>query len=98
MSQITPILQAVLEAQTKTPEGGTKGIVDSIKTNIKWKTDENGMPNAQRSKRRHTNTNSFCHSYGYELPNKYDSKTCKWKGEVDTKIKQQSRTKWEFQN
>ena len=79
MSQITTILQAVLEAQTKTSEGGTKGNGDSIKTKRKWNTNDNDMPNAQRSKRRHPNSNSFCHSCWYYLPHKNDIKTCKFK-------------------
>ena len=47
--KITTIFQEVLEAQTKTHEGGTKGNVESIKTKIKWNTNNNDMPNAQRS-------------------------------------------------
>ena len=57
MSQITTILQAFLEAQTKTPEGGTKGNVDSIKAKCNWNTNDNDMPNAQRSKLHHPNSN-----------------------------------------
>ena len=59
MSQITTILQAVLEAQAKTPGGRTYGNVDSSKTKRKWNKNDNDMPNSQRSKLRHPKINSY---------------------------------------
>ena len=79
MTQITTILQAVIEAQTKTTEGRTKGNGEMIKMKHNYNTNGNDMPNDQISKRHHPNRNSQFHSCGYDLSNKHDSNTWKWK-------------------
>ena len=81
MIQITTILQDVLEAQSKTPEGGNNGNGDSTKTKSKCNTNDKGMSIAQISKRCHPKINSYFHSCSYDLPHKHNSKTCKWKKE-----------------
>jgi hypothetical protein len=85
MSQLTTMLQAYMTAQEKPADGGTSG------TNTKapkgrsprqqWSINDNDLPNGQRSKRRHPDSNAYCFSCGYDLPPKHDSKTCKWKKE-----------------
>eukprot|EP00978_Attheya_sp_CCMP212_P045974 scaffold368252_cov75-Attheya_sp.AAC.1 len=55
MSQITTMLQAVMAAQTKTsqenPNGGDN--TQKKKSKRQWTTQDNNLPNGQRSKRRH---------------------------------------------
>ena len=81
MSQTTTILQAFLEAQSKTTEVGTNDNGNSTKTKHKWNTNDNDMPNAQHSKLRHPRINSYWHSCGYDIPQKHNSNACKWENE-----------------
>jgi hypothetical protein len=81
MSQITTMLQAVMAAQAQTCQK-SQNEGDSThekKGKRQWTTQENDLPNGQRSKRRHPTSDSYCHSCGYDLPPEHDSKTCKWK-------------------
>jgi hypothetical protein len=81
MSQITTMLQAVMAAQSQsnpeTPSSGGKP--QEKKSKRQWATNDNDLPNGQRSKRRHPTSDSYCHSCGYDLPPKHDSKSCRWK-------------------
>eukprot|EP00978_Attheya_sp_CCMP212_P028926 scaffold101114_cov61-Attheya_sp.AAC.4 len=74
MSQITTMLHAVMAAQTKTsqenPNGGDN--TQKKKSKRQWTTQDNDLPNGQRSKRRHPTSDSYCHSCGYD----YDSYIC----------------------
>jgi hypothetical protein len=81
MSQITTMLQAVMAAQTKTSKDKTGGgdNAQEKKNKRQWGTNDNDLPNGQRSKRRHPDSDSYCHSCGYDLPPKHDSKSCRWK-------------------
>jgi hypothetical protein len=81
MSQITTILQAVMAAQAKPPadNGGTDGRKTARKGTRQWNTNDNDLPNGQRSKRRHPDSTTYCFSCGFDLPPKHTSKTCKWK-------------------
>jgi hypothetical protein len=82
MSQITTLLHAYMTSQAKPPEGGASGGGNNApKGQRKWNTNDNDLPNGQRSKRRHPDSDSYCFSCGYDLPTKHDSKTCKWKKE-----------------
>jgi hypothetical protein len=85
MSQITTMLHAYMTAQAKPPGGSTNGggndKTSKGKGQRNWNTNDNDLPNGQRSTRRHPNSDSYCFSCGYDLPLKHDSKTCKWKKE-----------------
>ncbi|WP_288992558.1 hypothetical protein [uncultured Marinobacter sp.] len=80
ISQMTTILQAVMAAQTKTTQESPGGNNTPDKERKRqWNTNDNDLPNGQRSKRRHPKSDTYCHSCGYDLPPKHDSKSCKWK-------------------
>jgi hypothetical protein len=85
MSQITTLLHAYMTAQAKPHESGTGGDTGARgskgKGQRQWNVNDNDLPNGQRSKRRHPDSDSYCFSCGYDLPTKHDSKTCKWKKE-----------------
>ena len=46
MSQITTIIQAVMESQSKTTEGVNNGNGGGNKTKRKWNTNDNDLPNS----------------------------------------------------
>jgi hypothetical protein len=81
MSQITTMLHAVMAAQTKTNQENQNGRdnTQEKRSKRKWTTQDNDLPNGQRSKRRHPTSDSYCHTCGFDLPPKHDSKTCRWK-------------------
>jgi hypothetical protein len=80
MSQLTTILQAVMAAQGQPANNvSTGGKKTAHKGARQWMTNDNDLPNGQRSKRRHSTSTTYCFSCGYDLPAKIDSKTCKWK-------------------
>ena len=83
--QITMIIQAVMESQSKTTEVGNKGNCDGTKTKRKWTTNDNDLTNAQHSKICRTKSYSYFHSWGFELTFKHYSKTfkCKMEGHKD---------------
>jgi hypothetical protein len=78
MSQLTTMLHAYMTAQAGNGGGTGKG---KGKGTRQWNTNDNDLPNGQRTKRRHPASESYCFSCGYDLPPKHDSKTCKWKKE-----------------
>jgi hypothetical protein len=81
MSQLTTILQAVMaaQAQPSANNGSTGGPKTARKGARQWTTNDNDLPNGQRSKRRYPTSTAYCFSCGYDLPPKHTSKTCKWK-------------------
>jgi hypothetical protein len=85
MSQLTTMLHAYMTAQEKPADGGTSGNNSRTQKGKsprqQWSINDNDLPNGQRSKRRHPDSNAYCFSCGYDLPPKHDSKTCKWKKE-----------------
>ena len=94
MRQITTILQAVLEAQARTPEGETKGNGDSFKTKRKWNKTAVIclMPSAQNAAT-HKTTHTATHT-SMTFPTNTTAIHASGKRR-DTKMRQQSRTKWE---
>ena len=78
MSQITNMLQAMMAAQGSkvTPKQQERR-----PGKRPWNINDNDLPNGQRSKRRHPESDAYCHSCGYDLPPVHTSKTCKWKKE-----------------
>jgi hypothetical protein len=69
MSQmITTMLQAVMAAQAQTSpkkQNGGDNSTQEKKGKRQWTTQDNDLPNGQRSKRRHPTSDSYCHSCGY---------------------------------
>ena len=79
MSQITNMLQAVIAAQGKHNPLKQQERRSGKRSTRQWNINDNDLPNGQRSKRRHPDSDSYCHSCGYDLPPTHISKTCRWK-------------------
>jgi hypothetical protein len=82
ISALTSLFQAYMTAQAKPHDvdksGGSARALKG-KGQRQWTNNDNNLPNGQRSKCRHPDSDSYCFSSGYDLPPKHDSTTCKWK-------------------
>jgi hypothetical protein len=79
ISQLTSLFQAYMTAQVKphdaaTSEGSTRA--PKGKGSRQWTNNDNDLPNGQRSKRRHPDSNSYCFFCGYDLPPKLNKLKC----------------------
>ena len=64
---------------TETQANNNSGERAAQKSKKQWQQNDNDLPNGQLTKRRHPESNAYCHSCGFDITTVHTSATCKWK-------------------